>query len=1313
MRESKHASRARLAALTLLALPALAAAQASVTVAGSLQSELGCPGDWQPECTATQLLLDPGDGVWQGLFAVPAGDWEYKAALDGTWDVNYGAHAAPNGPNIPLSLASPAMVKFYFDPVSHWIADDHDDVIAVAPGDFQSELGCPGDWQPDCLRSWLQDPDGDGIYSFSTSALPAGDYQVKVAIGESWSENYGAGGVANGANIPFTVPADCSTVTFTYDGATHVLTVDTGTAPVVQPASVTIAGSLQSEVGCAGDWDPACAASGLTFDAADGVWQGTFTVPAGPWEYKAALNGSWDLNYGANATPNGANLAFTQAAAGPVKFYFDAATHWVTSDRNAVIATVPGSFQSELGCPGDWQPDCLRSWLQDPDGDGIYTFTTTRLPAGAYEAKVAIGESWDENYGAGGAPGGANIAFVVPAACTPMTFSYDATTHVLAISAGGTLPGSLGTARAHWVAPDLIAWDVGGAPPGTVFRLHTDPAGGLDLAPDGVSGGYAWDLTLDPAGLPADVKARFPHLAAFAALRLPADAVAAAPDILRGEMAVSAARDGVRVDATALQIPGVLDALYTYRGALGPTFARGVPTLRLWAPTARSVKLHLFDGPEDGATETVVPMAIDGATGTWTVQGTAAWRWKYYLYEVEVFVRSEDQVMTNLVTDPYALALSRNSLRSQLVDLSDPFLAPPGWQTLPKPRLAAPSDIVLYELHVRDFSAADRTVPTAMRGTFLAFTVPGSAGMQHLRKLAQAGLTHVHLLPAFDFATVNEDRSTWQRPDCALASFPPDSQAQQACVSAVRQADAFNWGYDPLHYTVPEGSYALFPDGGMRTWEFRAMVQALNRTGLRVVMDVVYNHTSASGQAPQSVLDRIVPGYYHRLDADGFVATSTCCQNTATEHAMMEKLMVDSVVTWAKAYKVDGFRFDLMGHHMKANMLAVRAALDALTLARDGVDGSKVYVYGEGWNFGEVADDARGVNATQLNMAGTGIGTFSDRLRDRVRGGGPFSPLRDQGYATGLALEPNGSSQGTAAEQAARLLAYSDLIRLGLAGNLAHYTLVDAAGAPREGSAFDYNGQPAGYALRPDDTICYISAHDNHVWFDALQAKVPAALPLWDRVRMDDLGLSVVALSQGIPFLHAGDELLRSKSGDGNSYDSGDWFNRIDWTGTENTWGSGLPPAGDNQANWPVLAPLLADPALKPGPAEMAFASAHLQEMLRIRRSTPLFRLRTAQAIMDRVRFLNVGPGQIPGLVVMDLVSPAAVEGPFREVVVLFNAAPGTVTYAAPTLAGKKLKLHPVQKDSADGVVRQASFQKATGTFSVPGRTTAVFVIDK
>lgn len=445
----------------------------TVTIAGSLQQELGCPGDWQPECASTHLAFDAVDDVWQGTFTVPAGSWEYKAALNGTWDENYGQNAAPNGSNIALNLGAAASVKFYYDHKTHWVADNQTKVIATVPGSFQSELGCTDNWQPDCLRSWLQDPDGDNTYSFSTTAISAGSYEAKVAINESWDVNYGAGGVPNGANIPFSVPIDNAPVTFSYDSVTHILTVDVQEEP---PATtVTLAGSLQSELGCAADWDPACAATDLALDEEDDVYQAVFNVPANSYEYKAAINHSWDENYGRFAQFNGPNIPLT-APGGDIKFYYDHKSHWITSNKNADIAVAAGTFQSELGCENDWDPSCLRSWLQDPDENGIYTFETTALLAGSHEAKVALNESWDVNYGAGGIPNGDNIPFTVPFDHAKVTFTYDGTTHVLTISSGFAHDNNIAWDGLRHDSRDTLYRTPGGAvPAGTdvLIRLRT------------------------------------------------------------------------------------------------------------------------------------------------------------------------------------------------------------------------------------------------------------------------------------------------------------------------------------------------------------------------------------------------------------------------------------------------------------------------------------------------------------------------------------------------------------------------------------------------------------------------------------------------------------------------------------------------------------------------------------------------------------------------------------------------------------------------------------------------------------------------
>ncbi|MBN1563176.1 MAG: pullulanase-type alpha-1,6-glucosidase, partial [Anaerolineae bacterium] len=778
--------------------------------------------------------------------------------------------------------------------------------------------------------------------------------------------------------------------------------------------------------------------------------------------------------------------------------------------------------------------------------------------------------------------------------------------------------GDLLLAKAHWVTADTIAWPVVAGEDAT-FALYYSAEADIKLIGDGVSGGRMLPLTVDENGLSDEVLAKFPHMAGYTALKLDEAAVKNVPDILKGQTAVAAlAVDGTLIDATGLQIPGVIDDLYTYDGDLGVVWDGDTPTLNVWAPTAQKVRLHLFSKPDPDSFGAAVSMKLDPATGVWSLTGQPDWNYKYYLYEVTVYAPTTGKIETNLVTDPYSLSLTTNSQRSQIVDLlNDESLMPSGWAAMEKPPLDAPEDIVLYELHMRDFSVNDPTVPADYQGTFMAFTVQDSNGMQHLRNLAEAGLTHIHLLPVFDIATINEVKAEWVLPDWdELASYPSDSEEQQAIIGAIRDQDAFNWGYDPYHYTVPEGSYSTDPNGTARIVEFREMVQGLDEAGLRVVMDVVYNHTNSSGQAEKSVLDKVVPGYYHRLSKTGTVETSTCCQNTATEHNMMRKLMIDSLITWAKAYKVDGFRFDLMGHHMVSDMAEVRAALDALTVEADGVNGQEIYVYGEGWNFGEVANNARGVNATQLNVGGLGIGTFNDRIRDAGRGGSYNSRQTDQGFIQSLYTAPNGVTTGTAEAQLALLLHYSDQIRVALVGNLADYAFIGADGEMITGKDVDYNGSPTGYTLDPQEHIVYLAAHDNETLFDRVQYAAPADATVADRVRMQNMGIDLVTLSQGVPFYHAGVDMLRSKSFDGNSYNSGDWFNKLDFSYETNNFGVGMPPSGDNGSRYDIIQPLLANPDIVPGQADILLTVNHAQEMLQIRKSSKLFRLETAADIM-------------------------------------------------------------------------------------------------
>src|SRR5215211_2309055 len=1080
------------------------------------------------------------------------------------------------------------------------------------------------------------------------------------------------------------------------------------------PESVNIPGTHQDALGCAGEWVPDCENTMLVYDEEDDVWQGTYEIQPGndadkkgP-RYKVALNSSWNENYGQNATPGGTDIPLVVDEPTRVKFYYDHKTHWITDNFNSPIVVAMGSFQTQLGCFEDNDPTCLRTWLQDPDGDGQYGLLTGGLEAGTYNVTFTLNEDADHVIGE-------PQQFTVLEDGDAIYFGYDAVSDQTTISTTGAPVGNLTKQNAVWISKDTLLWNIAGNS-GWTYTLYYSPDATLELSSEGINNGNEIPLMFisDRPGI--EIVRQYVHFRDYSVFKVDETDRSTLAEILRGQVAVVARdRDGNAVDVTGVQIPALLDELYPYEGPLGITFDADTerPTLRVWAPTAQAVTLLLMGENSNTDNAAELPMEFDPATGVWSILGDADWKGQYYLYQVEVYAPSTGRMETNLVTDPYSLSLSMNSKLSQIVNLNDTGLKPEGWDTLEKPALAAPEDIVLYELHIRDFSISDVTVPEELRGTYQAFVVKDSNGMQHLSTLAQAGLTHVHLLPAFDIASVNEDKSTWQTVDeSELASLPPDSDQQSIAVSAITGADGFNWGYDPLHYTTPEGSYATDPNGTPRIVEFREMVQALNQSGLRVVMDVVYNHTNASGQNENSVLDRIVPGYYHRLNAEGAVETSTCCENTATEQAMMRKLMIDSVVTWAKEYKVDGFRFDLMGHHMLEDMKAVRAALDVLTLENDGVDGKSIYVYGEGWNFGEVANNARGKNATQLNIAGTGIGVFNDRLRDAVRGGSPFTDPRDQGFATGLVVASNANEKRQAEEQQNQLNDYTDWIRLGLAGNLASYELVRADGSTLPGKEISYNDAPAGYTADPQENIVYVSAHDKQTLFDAIQAKAPAEATLADRVRMNNLALSIVMLSQGVPFFHAGDDILRSKSFNPNSYNSGDWYNQLDWTYESNNWGVGLPLEGTDQ--WHIYKPLLAQPKLAPTKSEIEFSSAVFREFLRIRKSSNLFRLETAEQIQDVLSFYNNGPDAIPGLIVMHLKDVENIDPVHDEIVVLFNARPDEATISDPAFGDKDFALHSVQQGSVDELVRGAKFDPSTGTFTVPARTTAVFnILDK
>lgn len=872
-----------------------------------------------------------------------------------------------------------------------------------------------------------------------------------------------------------------------------------------------------------------------------------------------------------------------------------------------------------------------------------------------------------------------------------------------------------GSASAVWLNRRLLRWPGAAAGADSRYWLAHAVDGGLQVREGETVRGADGLIALAPfsQALPPALAQRFKHVAAGAQLQLPEPAVRRLPALLQQHLLLVETDAGGRVRrATAPQTAAALDDLYAAADrvpdlglAVGPTGT----AFRLWAPTARNVALCLHDGPHTPA-RALVPLRRDAATGAWAARRPGDLSGGYYTYLVDVFVRGVGLVR-NRVTDPYSVSLNADSKRSWIGRLDAPALKPPGWDSTPRPtRVAAATDMVIYELHVRDFSIGDATVRPAHRGKYLAFTETASDGMRHLRALAAAGLTDVHLLPVFDLASVPETGCTTPDP-ARLAAAGPASSTQQAVVMAEAATDCFNWGYDPFHFNAPEGSFASdADDGARRIVELRAMVQALHRAGLRVGMDVVYNHTSASGQKPQSVLDRIVPGYYQRLNAKGEVERSTCCDNTATEHLMMARLMIDSAVLWAREHRIDSFRFDLMGHQP-------REAMERLQRTVNKASGRRIDLIGEGWNFGEVRDGARFVQASQLSLAGSGIGTFSDRARDAARGGGAqdsgMALVQRQGWINGLHVDRNAHAQAAGVGSAAELARAADMVRVGLAGTLRDFKLQTFDGSVRPLSQIDYAGQPAGYASQPGEVVNYVDNHDNQTLFDINVFKLPQGSSRDDRARVQVLGMAVTALSQGIAYFHAGIETLRSKSLDANSYDSGDWFNRLDWTLADNFFATGLPPERDNARHWALMTPLLEDPGIKPLPAQIRFTRDAFLDLLRIRASSSLLRLRTADEVAARLRFVNTGPAQNASVVAATLDGRGHPGAGWSALMFAINVNPQAQTLVLPDLQGRRWQLHPVHlaADAADKrPAGEARWDSATGTLQVPARTAVVYV---
>lgn len=578
---------------------------------------------------------------------------------------------------------------------------------------------------------------------------------------------------------------------------------------------------------------------------------------------------------------------------------------------------------------------------------------------------------------------------------------------------------------------------------------------------------------------------------------------------------------------------------------LGVNYSKKNTIFKLWAPTADEVKLCLFDNSGKGEPFKVLECSKK-EKGVWEVEVKEDIENLFYTYRV----RFENII--NEAVDPYAKAVGVNGMRGMVVDLSKTNIE--GWEDDKRILPSYSTDAIIYEMHIRDMTINENS-GVKNKGKFLGLTEENTttpAGVKtaisHLKDL---GVTHVHLMPVFDFATVDETRL---------------------------DEPQYNWGYDPLNYNVPEGSYSTNPyDGTVRIKEFKKMVKALHDNGVGVIMDVVYNHTAL---LKESWFNLIVPGYYYRQFDDGNFSNGSGCGNeTASERPMVRKYIIDSVVYWATEYHIDGFRFDLMGVHDIQTMNEIRKALDEID--------SRIIIYGEGWKGGPSAlKDEESALKKNIFMMNSRIAVFSNDIRDGVKGDVFIDKMG--GFVNG---EEN----------------LEETIKFGVVASTRHPQI--------DYSKIIYSDMP--WANEPIQTITYVSAHDNLTLWDKILAtyKCECEDAL---IRMDKLSNAIVLTSQGISFLHSGEEFLRTKNGDHNSYKSSDNINMIDWSRKEKYY----------------------------------HVFEYYKGLIKLRKEHPAFRMHRSEDIRKHLEFLEIPQKNVVGFVIKENANGDS----WRKIIVIYNA---------------------------------------------------------
>lgn len=608
--------------------------------------------------------------------------------------------------------------------------------------------------------------------------------------------------------------------------------------------------------------------------------------------------------------------------------------------------------------------------------------------------------------------------------------------------------------------------------------------------------------------------------------------------------------------STEIQLGNVIsseafESKFTYKGSdLGNTYSKSQTNFRLWAPTASAVSLVTYSSPNT-STGTTYAMTPD-IQGTWKTTLSGDKDGLIYNYIVNV------GGVTSEVIDPYVRAATVNGTRGVVVDLDS--TDPKGWKSS-KPAFSGQlPDAMIYELHVRDLSMdVSAPFPSDVRGKFKGFTYTNLKGAQGqpvgVAAIKDLGITHVQLLPIYDFASVDENNPS------------------------------FNWGYDPLNYNVPEGSYSTNPaNPKVRITELKEAIQSLHNQGIRTIMDVVYNHVYDAASFSQS---KIIPGYWFRTDSSGTLTSASGCGNdSASERSMVRKFIVDSVKYWATEYNISGFRFDLMGLHDIETMKQVRAELNKID--------PSIIVLGEGWDMGTHPAEIR---ANQRNIQKLpGIAVFNDQIRDGVKGS--VFNSSEKGFATGEFGQANN-------------------VRAGIVGNI----------------DFGQGVTPNFTTLAPNQSVNYVEAHDNNTLEDKIRLSI-ASKEDSQIAKLHRLAGSIPILSQGVPFIHAGQEFRRSKSGDSNSYKSSDEVNSLKWN-------------------------LI---------STQSETRSYYKGLIELRAKHKAFRLTTAKSVKDNLVFLNNSPS-----VIAYSLNGKAVKDSWSQIVVIHNAGVDNVRVTLPTKGNWKI----------------------------------------